>query len=440
MDAGQQAQATLKPLYDVDERPPLTRAIPLGLQHVLVMFASNVGLPLILARAISTSPQESAHLVQAALFVGGLATILQTIGIGPVGARLPVVMGTSLGFVLVSIPIAQTYGLPAVFGAAIVAGLIQVLIGATLKWTRRLFPPLVTGIVVTVIGFSLLPTGIRLAAGGAGAPDFGAPINLVLASVVLIVVILLNQFFRGFLSMISVLIGLVVGYLVAIPLGKVNFQTVGQAEWFSIPTPFSFGVSFPIAALIAMGFMALVTAIETIGDLEAITKGGAGREITQRELSGGIIADGVGTSLAGIFGALPNTSYSQNVGMVAFTGVMSRYVVAIGGIFLVIAGLFPKLGAVVSAMPSSVLGGAAIVMFAMVAAAGIRMLAQVRFNRRNMLIIAVSLGLGLGIANVPDSVATFPQEVRVLLETGLFQASILAIVLNLILPERDSER
>ena len=431
---------TLEVLYDVEEKPPFKEAVPLGLQHVLVMFSGNVSIPLILAVSIGAPPETRIFLVQAALLVAGLATLVQALGIGPVGARLPVVMGTSIGFVLVAIPIAQEYGLPAVFGGAVVAGVIQFIFGASIKRIRFLFPPLVAGIVVTIIGITVLPIGMNLAAGGAGSPDFGHPANLALAGFVTLVIVVVNQFTRGFTGLIAILIGIAAGYLVAIPLGMVDFDIIRDAEWFALPVPFQKGISFPLAAILGMGVMSIAVAIETIGDLAAITKSGADREITAKELSGGLMGDGVGTALASVFGALPNTSYSQNVGVVAFTGVMSRHVVAVGALFLIAFALIPKLGGVVSAMPAPVLGGAALIMFALVAVTGIKMLVEVRLNRRNMLIIAISLGVGLGMALVPESVRYFPRPVQAMLETGIIQAAFLAIVLNLVLPDPEAKR
>lgn len=421
-------------LYDVEELPPWHEAIPLGLQHVLVMVASNVTIPIIIAGVVGATTGETTFLVQVALLVAGITTLLQTFGVGPVGARLPVVQGTSFGFLVIAIPLASEYGLSAVFGGAIFAGVVQVLLGLSLRWLKTLFPPLVSGIVVLVIGVGLLPAGINLAGGGAGVEDFGSGTNLLLAGIVIVAILLAYAFGRGIISAAAVLIGLVVGYLVALPMGEVDASEIASAAWFSFPTPLEFGLSFPSAALIGMGIMAIATSVETIGDLAAITKGGAGREVTDRELSGGVMGDGVGTAFASLFSAMPNTSFSQNVGLVAFTGVMSRHVVSIGAGFLILAGLVPKLAAVISAMPSAVLGGAAIIMFAMVAAAGIRLLAETRLERRELFIIAVSVGIGQGMATVPDLVAIAPEQLRVLLETGIVPAGFLAVALNLLLP------
>ncbi|GAB2682665.1 uracil-xanthine permease family protein [Thalassiella azotivora] len=420
--------------YDVEEMPPLREAIPLGLQHVLVMMASNVGIPVIIAGVIGATTGQTAFLVQVALLVAGITTLMQTIGFGPVGARLPIVQGTSFGFLIIAIPLAQEYGLSAVFGGAIFAGVVQVALGFGLKWLNRLFPPLVSGIVVLVIGIGLLPTGMNLFAGGVGADDFGSWTNLGLASLVLLTVLLTYRFGRGILGAASVLIGLVVGYVVAIPFGKVDATAIREAAWFAVPTPLEFGLSFPAAALIGMGAMAIATSVETIGDLAAVTKGGAGRQVTDKELSGGVVADGVGTAFASLFSALPNTSFSQNVGLVAFTGVMSRHVVSIGAGFLILGGLVPKLGAVIAVMPAAVLGGAAVVMFGMVAASGVKLLAEARLDRHDLLVIAVAVGAGQGFAAVPAAVDLFPENLRVLLVSGIVPAAFIAVVMNLVRP------
>ena len=424
--------------YDVNDMPPWREAIPLGLQHVLVMVASNITIPIIIAGVVGATTGETTFLVQVALLVAGLTTLMQTIGIGPIGARLPVVQGTSFGFLVIAIPLASEYGLSAVFGGAIVAGAVQVALGFSLRWLKRLFPPLVSGIVVLVIGVGLLPAGANLAGGGVGADDFASWTNLGLAGLVLLTILIAFALGKRLISMAAILVGLVVGYLVALGLGAVNVDQIADAAWLSFPRPLEFGLSFPAAAIIGMSVMAVATSVETIGDLAAITKGGAGREITDRELSGGVIADGVGTAFASLFSAMPNTSYSQNVGVVAFTGVMSRYVVSIGAGFLILAGFLPKLAAVIAAMPSAVLGGAAIAMFAMVAAAGLKLIAESPLGRRDMLIIAVALGVGQAMAVVPELVASFPDQVRVLLETGIVPAGFLAVVLNLLLPEKDA--
>ena len=428
---------------DPNYLPPLKRAIPLGIQHVLAMFVGNITVPIIIAGILGITPEEKVFLIQVAIFVAGVATLIQTIGVGPVGSKLPIVQGTSFGFLPVSIPIAKTYGLGVVFGGALVGGLVQLGLGAILKKIRHWFPPIVTGVVVLVIGISLMKVALIYAGGGqwlmVNKPElFASGKHLFLAVTVLLVTLGIHQFGKGFLSMASILTGLVVGYLVAIPMGMVNFDAIANAAWFAVPTPLKFGIKFNLAAVLGMSIMALITTIESVGDISGITIGGAGREATDEELSGGIMADGVGTTLASFFGALPNTSYSQNVGVVAFTGVMSRHVVTIGAIFLVLAGLIPKLGAVVSAMPHAVLGGASIVMFGMIAAAGVKLLAQEELNRRNMLIIAISLTFGIGLPLAPKFVQYFPTQLAVIMESGIVPAGVFALIMDRILPREKS--
>ena len=430
-----QTESTIEVRYGVNEMPPLAKATALGIQHVLVMMASNVTIPIILATAIGATTGETAFLVQVALLVAGLTTLIQTFGIGPIGARLPIVQGTSFGFLVVSIPLAQQYGIGAVFGGALFAAAIQIILGFAMRWLKVLFPPIVSGIVVLVIGIGLLPTGIMLFGGGDGAEDFGSWSNLGLATLVLVVLLLAYRFGRGFLSAAAVLVSLVVGYLVAIPMGKVDFAEVGEAEWFAIPTPLQFGLEFPAAAMVAMGAMAIATSVETIGDLSAITKAGAGRQVKDRELTGGVLADGVATAVASFFSALPNTTFAQNVGLVAFTGVMSRHVVSIGAGFLILLGLVPKLAAIIAVMPSAVLGGAAVVMFGMILGAGIKLLADTRLDRHDLLVIAVSIGIGQGLAVVPEVSAVLPDSLEILVTSGIVPATILAVIMNLLRPK-----
>lgn len=430
--------ATIEARYGIDEMPPLGEAMALGLQHVLVMMASNVTIPIILATAIGATTGETTFLVQVALLVAGLTTLIQTFGIGPIGARLPIVQGTSFGFLVVSVPLAQDYGLGAVFGGALFAGLVQVVLGFSLRWLKVLFPPLVSGIVVLVIGIGLLPTGMELFGGGAGAEDFGSATNLGLATFVLAVLLVTYRYGRGILSAAAVLVALVIGYLVAIPAGKVDFSEVRDADWFAVPMPLEFGLDFPAAALVAMGAMAIATSVETIGDLSAITKSGAGRQVKDRELTGGVLADGVATAFASLFSALPNTTFGQNVGLVAFTGVMSRHVVSVGAGFLILLGLVPKLAAVIAVMPSAVLGGAAVVMFGMLLGAGIKLLADAPLDRHDLLVIAVSIGVGQGFAAIPEVTEIMPETIEVLMTSGIVPATVIAVIMNLVRPRAET--
>ncbi|KKJ78559.1 uracil permease [Kiloniella litopenaei] len=432
--------ASVETLKDPDYCPPLKEAVPLGLQHVLAMFAGNVTVPIIIAGVAGLSGGDKIFLIQTAMFVAGIATLMQTIGIGPIGARLPIVQGTSFAFIPIMIPIVKTAGLGALFASAAIGGVFHFILGTFIGRIRGILPPLVTGIVVLSIGLALIPVGIKYAAGGAGkVPDFGAWYHIFLAVLVMVVTLGVKFMTKGFLSASAVLIGLIVGYLVAIPMGMVDFGRVASAGWFSLPSLLQYGFEINTAAVLGMLLVSVVSAIETVGDISGITTGGAGREATDKELSGGTMADGLGTAVGALFGAMPNTSYSQNVGLVALTGVMSRHVVTCGAIFLIVAGLFPKIGAVISVMPNAVLGGASIIMFGMIAGAGLKLLSMTALTRRDMVIIAVSLGIGLGLKSVPEAVAAMPETAKILLTSGLVPAAFLAIVLNLILPKDASD-
>ncbi len=443
---------TPEQLRDPNYTPALGRAIPLGIQHVLAMFVSNVTPAIIIAGAAgfgfgSNSPDfpELLYLIQMSMLFAGIATLFQTIGLGPVGAKLPIVQGTSFAFIPIMIPLVVGKGveaLPALFGGVLLGGLFHALLGTVIGKIRFALPPLVTGLVVTMIGLALVKVGIQYAAGGVPAfdkPEYGSLLNWSAALVVILVTLGLKFFARGMLSVSAVLIGIVAGYIYALLTGMVTFDAIGgswsQAAAFALPVPFKYGFEFSLAAVIGFCLMAFVSAVETVGDVSGITKGGAGREATDKEIQGATFADGVGSGIAGIFGGLPNTSFSQNVGLIAMTGVMSRHVVTIGAIFLIVCGLIPKVGAIIRTIPIEVLGGGVIVMFGMVVAAGISMLSDVNWNRRNMVIFAIAMSVGLGLQLDPRAVQYLPDTLRILMTSGLLPAALIAIILNLVLPE-----
>jgi len=430
----------MEDLKDPQSPPPLSQAVPLGIQHVLAMFASNVTPAILVAIAagLAFGSGDMIYLIQMAMVFAGIATLMQTIGFGPVGARLPVMQGTSFAFVPVMIPIAKTAGLGAVFGGVVLGGIFHFFLGTIIGRIRSWMPPLVTGLVILTNGLSLIPVGIDYAAGGVplkGKEAFGSFGHWGLALVVIVVTLGVQFYSRGFLSTASVLIGIIAGYIVAMILRQVDFGRVASASWFALPQPFKMGFSLNVAAIVGMCLMAFVSAIETVGDISGITKGGANREATDKELSGGTYADGLGSFIAGIFAGLPNTSFSQNVGLISMTGVMSGSVVTLGALFLVLCGLIPKVGAVVAAMPISVLGGGVIVMFGMVVSAGVNMLSTVTWNRRNMIILAMSLSIGLGLQAVPKSMQHLPDSLEMLMVSGLLPAALISVVLNLVIPK-----
>ncbi|MGZ2259527.1 uracil-xanthine permease family protein [Roseobacter sp. A03A-229] len=425
-----------------DATPPLVQAVPLGLQHVLAMFASNVTPSIIVAGAagLAFGGPEQVYLIQMAMLFAGVATLFQTVGIGPIGARLPIMQGTSFAFVGVLAGVAATQGLSVALSACIIGGCVHFVLGAFIRHLRWLFPPLVTGLVILAIGLYLIPVAIKYAAGGAAtfqmeAESFGSLMHWSVALSVVIVALVLKFFTKGTLSNAAILIGLVVGYLLALMLGIVNFSAVANASWVTSITPLPYGFEFSLGAVIAVTLVSIVSAIETVGDASATTKAGAGREATDAEISGATYADGLGTAVAGVFGGLPNTSFSQNVGIVGMTGIMSRHVVTIGALILILCGLLPKIGAVIASMPLPVLGGGVIVMFGMVAAAGMNVLSEVEMNRRNMVIIAVSLAAGLGLNLVPTAVQYLPGVVKTLATSAVAPTALVAIVLNLVLPD-----
>jgi len=449
-------------LRDPNYTPPLATAIPLGIQHVLAMFVSNVTPAIIVAGAAgfgfgSNSPDfpELLYMIQMSMLFAGIATLFQTIGMGPVGARLPVVQGTSFAFIPIMIPLVAGKGvdaLAALFGGVLIGGLFHALLGTVIGKIRFALPPLVTGLVVTMIGLALVKVGIEYAAGGvpakaSGAASYGGLMSWSAALVVIAVTLGLKFFARGMLSISAVLVGIIVGYIYCILVGMLPVARISgswsNAAVFALPQPFKYGFEFSAAAVIGFCLMAFVSAVETVGDVSGITKGGAGREATDKEISGATYADGVGTAIAGMFGALPNTSFSQNVGLIAMTGVMSRHVVTFGAIFLIICGLVPKVGGLIRTIPIEVLGGGVIVMFGMVVASGVSMLSDVVWNRRNMVIFAVALSVGLGlqleVMNVapgaPNALQHLPDTLRILGASGILPAALIAIVLNLILPE-----
>lgn len=427
---------------DPNITPPMGQAVPLGLQHVLAMFASNVTPSVIVAGAagLQFGGAEQVYLIQMAMLFAGIATLFQTIGFGPIGARLPIMQGTSFAFVGVLAGIAATQGLGVALTSCIIGGLIHFALGSVIANIRYLFPPLVTGLVILAIGLYLVPVGIKYAAGGAAdfqmaAESFGSLMHWTVALTVIVVALGFKFMTKGMLSNAGILLGLIAGYLVAFMFGMVNFSSVGKASWITGLQTLPYGFEFNLGAVIGVTLVSIVSAVETVGDTSATAKAGAGREATDEEISGATYADGLGTAVAGVFGGLPNTSFSQNVGIVGMTGIMSRHVVTIAGAIMVLCGLIPKIGAIIASMPLPVLGGGVIVMFGMVASAGLNVLSEVKMSRRNMIIIALSLSIGLGFNLVPSAVQYLPGIWKTLATSAVAPTAFLAIILNQILPE-----
>ena len=428
-------------IYELEGRVPLKQAVPLGIQHVLAMFLGNVSPLIIVCGILNVSLETKSILIQNAMFISGAATLLQLYPVFKMGSGLPIVMGTSSGFIGTEKAIGMAYGYDAVMGASLVGAIFEIILGFFIKPLKKLFPPIVTSLVIISIGLSLLPVGISYFGGGSSSQDFGSPKNLLVATIVVVVIIILKQFTEGFLSVSSVLIGIVVGYIVSICLGMVDFTEVKNAAWISLPKPFVMGFEFKIDAIIAMSIMYIATAVETVGNISAITLGGLDRNATNREFSGGVVADGIASAVASVFGVLPNTAFGQNAGLVAVTKVVNKFSIMTGAVFLILAGFIPKLSALFSVMPQSVLGGAAVIMFSMILVSGLQSLLREGLDSRNGLIVAVSIGLGIGIGEMPEILRHLPEWVtQVFGNNSIIMTFVIATVLNLILPKKEETK
>lgn len=419
-----------------DEKLPFGKLLLYGTQHILTMYGGVIAPPLIVGTAAGLSAGDVGLLVTAGLFVSGLATILQTIGIGPFGAKLPIVQGLSFASVSTMVAIAQEGGVRPIFGAIIVAGLIGLALSSMFAKLVRFFPPVVTGTIITVIGLSLLPVTFTWAQGGAGAKDFGSMANIGLAGLTLLIILVISRLFQGAVSRLSILIGIVVGTAIAAALGKVDFSKVGTGPVFSLPPILHFGTpTFQIGAIISMTIVILVIMTETTADIIAIGEI-IETPVDSKRVANGLRADMASTTIAPLFGAFPCSAFAQNVGLVALTGIKSRYVVAVGGGILALLGLLPIVGRVVAAIPYPVLGGAGLVLFGSVAASGIKTLSRVDYDGNlNMVIVAVALGMGMIPVAAPKFWDAFPTAVGTIMHSGISAAAVVAVVLNILFNE-----
>jgi NCS2 family nucleobase:cation symporter-2 len=418
----------------IEQVLPPAQMIAIGLQHVLVMYAGAIAVPLIVGSALGLSKEQQAGLINADLFACGVATLLQCIGIGGVGIRLPVVMGVTFACVGPIIALGNAHvGLPGIYGAVIASGIFVLAVAPVFSRLLRFFPPLVTGTVITTIGITLLEVGIKWAGGGVGAKDFGAPVNLCLAALVLASILLINRFLTGFLANIAVLLGLVIGFVAALPLGTVDFSGVAQAPFIDIVRPFRSGLPrFDLGAVISLCVVMIVTMVESTGMFLALGEL-CGRPVQQRDLIRGLRADGVGAIIGGCFNPFPYTSFSQNVGLIGMTGVRSRWAVATSGIILIVLGLFPKLATIIASVPNAALGGAGIAMFGMVAATGIKILSTAGLgHRNNLLIVAVSIGVGMTPLVAPTMLNLLPSWAGPFTHSGITLAAFTAVILNVL--------
>ena len=450
--------------FQLNGKMPLKQAIPLGLQHVLAMFVGNLTPLIIITGACGLASGEFAalqlHLFQNAMLVAGIVTLVQLFAIGPVGGNVPIIMGTSSGFIGVFQSVTKTMGggiiaYGAIMGASIIGGLFEGVLGFFIKPLRKFFPAVVTGTVVLSIGLSLISVGINSFGGGNNAKDFGSLENLLLAIFVLGMILFFKHGTKGFTSTSAILLGIACGYVAAFIMGFIlpttgvtadgveytkawvlNWQKVADAAWFELPRIMPVKPIFDLRAILPVMIMFIVTAVETVGDISGVMEGGLGREATDKELSGGVVCDGLGSSFAALFGVLPNTSFSQNVGLVAMTKVVNRFALSTGAIFLILCGLCPKLGAIVSIMPQSVLGGAAVMMFSSIVISGIQLVTKEPLTGRNLSIVAVALGVGYGMGANTGILAHTPEAVQLIFGgSGIVPAALVAILLNIILPK-----
>ena len=430
-------------IYGLEDRPPVKDALFAAIQHLLAIFVAIITPPLIISGALNLDLETTGFLVSMALFASGVSTFIQCRRIGPIGTGLLCIQGTSFSFIGPIISAGMTGGLSMVFGACIASSFVEMFISRILKYTRKIITPLVSGIVVTLIGMSLVKVGITACGGGNAAMEngtFGSFRYIGLAALVLVLIIFFNRSNNRYLRMSSIVIGLVVGYVVAWFMGMVDFASVRNFGGFNIPVPFKYGVSFDISSIIALGLIYMITAIEAYGDITAnsqISGEPVEGEKFVRRASGGILADGFNSMLAGIFNSFPNSIFAQNNGMIQLTGVASRYVGYYIAGFLVLLGLFPAVGLVFSLMPEPVLGGATLLMFGTVAAAGIRIIAAQKINRKATLVMALSFSLGLSVELVPEILSQLPDTLRSIFSSGITTGGLTAILSNVLIRIRE---
>jgi uric acid transporter len=423
---------TQRDLHPVDEILPYGQMAAVGLQHVLVMYAGAIAVPLIVGGALRLPKDQIAFLINADLFACGIATLIQCIGFWRIGIRLPVVMGVTFAAVGPIVAMAaSSVAITGIFGAVITAGVFTLAVAPFASRLVRYFPPLVTGTIITVIGVTLLRIGINWAGGGVAAKNFGDPTNLAIVALVLATIVAINKLFAGFVANIAVLLGLVVGFAVALAVGMVDFAGVYDADWVALVYPFRFGApTFELGAIVSLCIVMIVVMVESTGMFLALGEI-CDKQIGPSDIERGLAADGLGTIIGGVFNTFPYTSFSQNVGLVGVTGVRSRWVVAVAGGILIALGLLPKLGTIVASIPQPVLGGAGLVMFGMVAATGIRILARVDYAlRHNLLIIAISIAVGMIPLVAPTFFAQVPKSLGPLVTSGITLAAISAVALN----------
>lgn len=443
--SGKEMKQTSDELFILEGKPSIGQTLPLALQHIVAMIVGCVTPAIIVAGVAGLSERDSIILIQAALVMSAISTLLQLFpfkfGKFQIGSGLPVIMGISFAYVPTMQAIAGSFDVATILGAQIVGGVIAIIVGIFIKQIRKFFPPLITGTVVFAIGLSLYPTAINYMAGGVSSPSYGSWQNWTVAFITLVIVTGLNHFGKGIFKLASILIGVIAGYIVAMMFGMVNFSAVSSASWFQFPSPLHFGIKFEASSCVAIGVLFAINSIQAIGDFSATTTGGLDRMPTDEELNGGILAYGCSNIFCALFGGLPTATYSQNVGIVGSTKVVAKRVFRTAAIVLLIAGLVPKFSSVLTTIPYCVLGGATVSVFASIAMTGVKLITAEPMNYRSTSIVGLAIALGMGITQANAALATFPAWVTTIFgKSPVVVATITAVILNLILPKEKENK
>lgn len=422
-------------LYGIEDKPPFAMSFVLALQHILAAFAGIIAVPLVVCSVLHFSVEQTSIMVSATIFASGITTLIQSRGVGPIGSRVSGMMGTDFTFVNPSISVGSQFGIAGIIAATMTGSLVEIILSRFIKPLMKFFPPLITGTVVSLIGITLLPVSIDWAAGGVGAKDYGSLQNVSVAFGIMLFTLFLHHFGKGIVSTAAVFIGMVAGYIVCIPLGMVDLQSVIEANWIALPRILQYGFHFDLASTMAFVPAFLVSTIGTVGIMIAIGES-SNQKLSSERVASGVLCDGIGSAISGLFGAGPNTAFSQNVGLITLTKVASRRVMIFAGIILAILGVLPKLSALIAVMPSAVLGGVGVIMFGLVAAQGIKTLSSIHLGDRELLIISVAFALGIGVTVKPDILRNLPGAVQMILSSGISTGTLAALILNVILVEK----
>lgn len=427
-------------LFKLDGNPSLGKTLPLSIQHVLAMIIGNIAPAIIIAQSIGMNTDQITQMVQYSMICAGLATILQIYGIWKFGARLPIVMGTNFAFVPVIITINSSYGFASVFGACIVGSIFLIFFGLFIEKIIKYFPPIVTGTTVLAMGISLYPVAISYMAGVSNTPEYGNLKNWSIALTTLIVVLAIDHFAKGYIKILSILLGIFAGYIVSLFAGLVDFSAISSAKYFSAPAIFPFGVEFHTGAILTMVVMYIVTSIQVIGDASSLTVGAMNREATKDEVSGALMSKGLSGLLTAFLGGLPSSSYAQNIGIISITKVVSKKIVAIAGLIIFALGFLPKFSSIMTTIPYPVLGGATLSVFSIITINGIKLISREKMTNRNAGILGISLAFGLGLTTVPASLAQTPVWFQTFIGSSpIIIATLIAFTLNLLLPRNEEK-